>query len=68
MEEELEECNEILEDIKGSPWGNGSPGNELLSSEIPSPSCNNVTEETDENIERFCELALLIIVPSLGSE
>ena len=65
VEDELVECVDILEEeVFGSPWGKGSPGNELLSSDIPSPSCNSVTDDTEENVDRFCEQFLLIVSPS----
>ena len=53
VEEELEHDNEAFVETCGSPWGKGSPGRDELSNEIPSPSCNNVTEETEENVDRF---------------
>ena len=61
VEDELEDDNEAFVYTCGSPWGKGSPGRDALSNEIPSPSCNNVTEETEENVDKFCEWFVLII-------
>ena len=62
VEDELDEDMHMLEDIGGSPCGKGSPGKEALSRDTPSPSCSKVTDETEENVEKFADLLISFVL------